>query len=138
MAVIVSTVAVAAFDLPVADPAAAVLIGALVLWSAGKVLRGSTSILLDRSPFPPDDLRRELVALDGVERVDDLHVWQVCSQLTVATVRVVDTAASLDERRAIRTGVHETLAARGVDHATVESVDRDKADVRTERTAHAH
>lgn len=139
VAVIVSTVAVAIFDLPVADPIAAVLIGLLVLASAGNVLRESTSILLERSPVSPEELRDELTALDGVDQIDDLHVWQVCSQLTVATVRLTDTATTLEEQREIRSRVHDHLTNRGIDHPTVEFVghvdlDTDPAGI----TNHSH
>jgi len=139
VAVIVSTVAVAVFDLPVADPIAAVLIGLLVLASAGNVLRESTSILLERSPVSSEELRDELTTLDGVERVKDIHVWQVCSQLTVATVRLKDTATTLEEQRRIRSRVHNHLMDKGIDHATVEFVghvdlDTDPAGI----TNHSH
>ena len=50
------------------ERAAAVLIGLLILWSAGKVLRESTAILLERSPIDPTDLQEDLIAIDGVER----------------------------------------------------------------------
>ncbi|WP_277999775.1 cation diffusion facilitator family transporter [Halocatena marina] len=99
IAVIVATVAVAVADLPIADPVAATLIGFLVLWSAGTVLRESSSILLERSPSSQDDLRTDITALGDVERVDDIHVWQVCSQLTVATVHLVGPATSLENQR---------------------------------------
>jgi cobalt-zinc-cadmium efflux system protein len=123
VAVIVSTIAVAVFDLPVADPAAAVLIGALVLWSAGKVLWESTSILLQRSPTSPAQLRERLAAVEGVDAVEDLHVWQVCSQLTVGTVRVVSESAEVDSRRALQQRIHDVFSEHGVDHATVEVLD---------------
>ena len=139
IAVIVSTIAVWRFDLPVADPTAAVLIGVLILWSAGKVLRESTSILLERSPVPLDDLRADLTGVDGVEGVEDLHVWRVCSQLTVATVRLVVTADSLEAQRAVRAAVHDRLAERGIDHATVECLESSTADTeQNARTSHAH
>jgi cobalt-zinc-cadmium efflux system protein len=128
VAVLVSTTAVAVFDLPVADPIAAVLIGVLVLISAGNVLRESSSILLERSPVSADALRDELTELDGVEGVEDLHVWQVCSQLTVGTVRIADTATTLEEQRTIRSRVHDRLTDRGIDHATVELVGRIESD----------
>lgn len=122
VAVIVSTTAVAVFEIPIADPVAAVLIGLLVLASAGNVLRESTSILLERSPVSSEELQDELTTLDGVNRIEDLHVWQVCSQLTVATVRLKDTATTLEEQRGIRSRVHDHLTDRGIDHATVEFV----------------
>ncbi|MFC4986765.1 cation diffusion facilitator family transporter [Saliphagus infecundisoli] len=139
VAVIISTLAVVMFDLPIADPVAAVLIGVLILVSAGKVLHGSTSILLERSPFSPDGLRDELTTIDGVEYVDDLHVWQVCSQLTVATVRLQYEPTSLDQQQTIRSRVHQLLSDRGIDHATVELVGDTEIDMGTDdRTSHDH
>jgi cobalt-zinc-cadmium efflux system protein len=139
VAVIVSTVAVATFDLPIADPVAAVLIGLLVLASAGNVLRESTSVLLERSPVSPEDLREELTVLDGVDQIDDLHVWQVCSQLTVGTVRLTDTATTLEERQAIQSRVRDHLTDRGIDHATVELAGHDDPDTDSVGTTdHSH
>jgi cobalt-zinc-cadmium efflux system protein len=139
VAVIISTLAVVTFDLPVADPVAAILISVLVLVSAGKVLRGSTSILLERSPISPDKLRNELTAVDGVEDVDDIHVWQVCSQLTVATVRLQYEPTSLDQHQAIRSRVHQLLSDHGIDHATVELVGEMERDPETaDNTSHNH
>ncbi len=139
IAVIVSTVAVAVFDLPVADPAAAILIAVLVLWSAGRVLRESTSILLQRSPIQTSDLEAELTTIEGIERIDDLHVWQVCSQLTVATVRASDRSTSLEAQQEIQRRVHEQLSESGIDHATVELVETiDSGSNTTSSTTHAH
>ena len=134
IAVIVSTAAIAVFDVPIADPIAAVLIAVLVLWSAGKVLWESTSILLQRSPLDTNQLRDELLSIDGVQQVDDLHVWQVCSQLTVATVRLGNDVETLEDQQTIRRRAHEQLTEAGVDHATVELIGA--ADVEGESTTH--
>ena len=120
IAVIVSMLLIAFFDLRVTDPVTAVLIALLVLWSAVRVLRDSADILLERSPIPMAEVEDAIREVDGVESIDDLHVWQICSQLTVASMRVGDDATTLDERRAVRERVHERLADLGVDHATVE------------------
>ncbi len=135
VAVIVSTLAIVVFNLPVADPIAAVLIGILILVSAVKVLRESAWILLERSPLSPDELREELCAIDAVEGVDDLHIWQVCSQLTVATVRLRHTTTSLDQQQTTRSRVHQYLESRGIDHATVELISNTDSG---ERTSHTH
>lgn len=125
LAVIVSTAAIAVFDVPVADPIAAILIGMLVLWSAGKVLRESTAILLERSPVSLGKLRSELADIEGVDRVQDLHVWRICSQFSVATVRLVGRPTSLDDRVALRSQIHHRLGEYGVDHSTVELSGKD-------------
>jgi len=100
--------------------------GLLVLWSAGTVLTESTSILLQQSPTSPTDLRQQLEDIEGVDTVADLHIWQVCSQLTVGTVRVTGDTDDADSRRAPRERVHELLADHGIDHATVELLDPDQ------------
>jgi cobalt-zinc-cadmium efflux system protein len=138
VAVIVATAAVAIGGVEVADPIAAVLIGVLVLASAGNVLRESTSILFQRSPIEMDELRAELTNVDGVEQVTDVHVWQVCSQLTVGTVTLVDSATTIERRRAVRGAVHECLSAHGVDHATVELIEATDGERSDERTTHSH
>ncbi|MDS0296619.1 cation diffusion facilitator family transporter [Halogeometricum luteum] len=139
IAVIVSTAAIAVFKVPIADPIAAVLIAVLVLWSAGKVLWESTSILLQRSPLDTNRLRDELLSIDGIERVDDLHVWQVCSQLTVATVRLGDDVETLEDQQTVRQQAHEQLTEAGVDHATVELLGAADVEAKsTNRTSHGH
>ncbi|WP_396613334.1 cation diffusion facilitator family transporter (plasmid) [Haloferax sp. S1W] len=136
IAVIVSTIAVAVFDLPVVDPIAAIFIAVLVFWSAARVLRESTSILLERSPIPPDNVRQTVLDIESVSAVEDLHVWQVCSQLTVATLTVRDSSRSLEDRQRTRAAIHTRLAELGINHVTVELVDepRDGRDSR----AHTH
>lgn len=139
VAVIISTIAIALFDLRVADPIAAVGIGLLILWSAGKLLSESALIFLQGSPIGLDALRGELVAIDGVERIDDLHVWQVCSQLTVGSVQLSDTATSLDEQRRIRKRAHSIFNSHGVDHSTVECTGSAETDEgRPESWSHDH
>jgi cobalt-zinc-cadmium efflux system protein len=123
IAVIVSTVAVAVLDRPVIDPLAAILIAVFVFWSAVRVLRESSSILLERSPGRLDDVRAAVERVEGVDAVEDLHVWQVCSQLTVATITVRDVASSLEERRTVRETIHIRLAEQGIDHVTVEIIE---------------
>ncbi|MFC7059950.1 cation diffusion facilitator family transporter [Halovenus salina] len=137
VAVIVSTLAVSVLDMPVADPLAAVLIGLLVLWSAGKVLVESTSIFLQHSPMSMATLRDEVTNIDAVASVEDIHVWQVCSQLTVATVQVQTTSNSADEQQQLRATVHETLADAGINHITVEIIGPSNVQS-TEHRQHSH
>ena len=123
IAVIVTMALITVANLRIADPITAVLIAALVIWSAIRVLRDSVSLLLERSPIPLAEVRSAISELDGIESVDDIHVWQICSQLTVATVRVQNHSTTLDEQRATRETIHNQLADFGIDHATVELVE---------------
>ncbi|MFB6244041.1 MAG: cation diffusion facilitator family transporter [Halobaculum sp.] len=129
IAVIVSTVAIEVTGVRIVDPITAALIALVVTWSAAKVLRGSGAIFFHKTPFDTDKVRTHLLGVEGVERVDDLHGWQICSQITVATAHVAADAESIPEVGDVTRHVHDALANHGVDHATVElrpaSDDRD-------------
>ncbi|WP_148263655.1 cation diffusion facilitator family transporter [Halopiger xanaduensis] len=120
VAVIVSTVVIELTGFHLVDPLTAGLIAVVVTWSAVNVLRGSSAIFLHRTPFDRAAVRAALEDLEGVTAVDDIHAWQVCSRITVATVHLETDAETMADAEAVTRRVHATLEARGVDHATVE------------------
>ncbi|GAB3675901.1 cation diffusion facilitator family transporter [Halopiger thermotolerans] len=120
IAVIVSTLVIELTGFRIVDPLTAGLIALVVTWSAVNVLRGSSAIFLHRTPFDRDAVRAALADVDGVTGVDDLHAWQVCSRITVATVHLETDAETMADAEAVTRRVHAELDARGVDHATVE------------------
>ncbi|MFB6141535.1 MAG: cation diffusion facilitator family transporter [Halosimplex sp.] len=120
LAVIVSTAVIEVTGIRVVDPITAGLIAMVVVWSALKVLRGSGAIFFLRTPFDAAEARSALAALDGVTGVDDLHAWQICSQITVATARLGTDAETMAEAASVTEDAHRAFEERGVDHATVE------------------
>lgn len=120
IAVIVATLGVSITGSRWLDPLAAGIIAALVVWSAWQLLRGSGAIFLGRSPVHPGEIRAAVLGIEGVTDVPDLHAWQICSQLTVATAHVGTTAASMAEADTVNRQIHDVLDDYGVDHATVE------------------
>jgi cobalt-zinc-cadmium efflux system protein len=131
VAVIVSVLVVELTGIRVVDPIAAALIAGIVAWSALKVLHGSGEIFFLKTPVESDEIRACIRAFDGVERVADFHAWQICSQLTVATVHVETGVETMAEAESVVHRVHDELARHGVDHATVELCPCD-----TNRSAH--
>jgi cobalt-zinc-cadmium efflux system protein len=63
------------------DSIVSVFIALLILWSGFGLVRETVSVLLESSPphLDADALRRDLLALDGVRDVHDLHIWTVTS-----------------------------------------------------------
>lgn len=136
VAVVVSTVVVEVTGVRVVDPLTAVLVAALVLWSAGKVLAGSTVIFLQRSPVDRETVESRLLDVAGVRSVEDFHAWQICSRITVATVHASAAAESADDVAAVTERVHDALRECGVDHATVEVRPAGRAGDRAARHRH--
>ncbi|WP_148414650.1 cation diffusion facilitator family transporter [Haloferax sp. KTX1] len=121
VAVIVSMLVIRFTDFYLVDPATAVVIAGLIVWSAVVLLRESGAIFFQQSPVEPEEVRSSIEALDSVETVEDLHVWALSSQITVASVFVTDSTTTLDERDALVTRIHDLLESEfDVTHATVE------------------
>ncbi len=120
IAVIVSVVVVEITGIRAIDPITAVLIAVLITWSAGKLLWGSGAIFLQRTPFDGDEIRATLSHAEGIDGVNDLHAWQICSEITIATAHVEASVETMDEAETMTHRVHDVLAEYGVDHATVE------------------
>lgn len=135
VAVIGGMTVIAVTDLTLVDPVIAAGIAVMVLFSASKVLRRSTGILLQRSPVSRDAVREAVQAVDGVDEVCDIRTWEVCSQVLVGTVHVVAAAETLEDAIQIREAVHATLHDEfGIDHVTVQ-VEKDVCDVTTAHEA---
>jgi cobalt-zinc-cadmium efflux system protein len=137
VAVIVSVLAIEFTGIRVLDPITAALIAVVVLWSAGKVLRGSGAIFFLKTPFEPEGVKADIEAVAGVDQVADWHAWQICSQITVATVHIETSVETMPEAETVTQQVHHVLADHGVDHATIELCPA-YDDRHTYLNAHAH
>jgi cobalt-zinc-cadmium efflux system protein len=103
---------------PYADVVVAVLVALWVLPRAISLARAALRILSESSPshIDVDELRTALQSVDGVTGVHDLHVWTLVPGKDMATAHVTcrgDSAKVLEGARAV-------LAARGLEHATVQ------------------
>ena len=62
-----------------ADPIASIMIGVLVFYSSGKLVRDSVNVLLEGVPSHIDvsAVERRILGMKGVKNVHDLHVWSI-------------------------------------------------------------
>lgn len=117
-------VAVLAFDATRVDAIASILIGLLVVWSAWRLLRDTTNVLLEGAPRGLDlhALESALAAAPGVAAVHHLHVWEVGSDMPALSVHVVlHGEPTLHDAQAHGLRLKAMLAERfGIEHATLE------------------
>ncbi len=103
------------------DPLVSLVIGFLILPRAVALLRESAHILLEGAPSDIDvaRVRADLLAVDGVDEVHDLHVWTLTSGMHSASVHIC--AAVDGPRDDVLRAVHRVLREdAGVEHATVQ------------------
>lgn len=122
--VLVAAVAVLVADATWVDPAASLVISALVAISAWRLLRDTTHVLLEGTPagIDPDTVTAAIAADADVEAVHHLHLWHLASDTTALSAHVVlrDTD-SLHDAQVVGDRLKHLLAERfDVGHATLE------------------
>ncbi len=103
-----------------ADPIASMLVMALVIRAAWRLIRESVDILLESTPahISLGAVRSRLQAIDGVESVHDLHVWTVTSGVYAMSGHAV-TSASSETQRVLAESVR-AMREFGIEHVTVQ------------------
>ena len=121
VAAILAAIAVLAFGWNLADPVISILISALILWSAWRLVHEALDVLMEGTPKGLDVQRiaKTIAETQGVSSLHDLHVWSVSDGMPMVSVHVVldgrhhgtDVAASVSQR------VREE---HDIDHVTVQ------------------
>lgn len=105
------------------DPLVSVLIGALILWSAWGILRETTDILLESTPRDVnlDEMMADLLQVEGVQEVHELHVWSLDQSMRSLSAHVVTGDQTLSAGAGIQARINQLLAERyGIQHATLQ------------------
>ncbi len=110
-----------------ADPLASLLVAALMLHSAYRLLKASGRVFLEAAPegIDPDAIGRELAAEPGVTEVHDLHVWEVTSGFPALSAHVTVQPGS--DCHEIRRRLRDLLDERHGLHHTTLQVDHERA-----------
>jgi cobalt-zinc-cadmium efflux system protein len=75
----------------IVDPLLSVLIGMMLLYGAFRLVIGSMRILLEFAPkhINADRLSREIMIIDGVKGVHDIHIWSICSNIHAMSAHIL-------------------------------------------------
>ncbi len=105
------------------DPLVSVLIGVFILWNAWGILRQSIHILLESTPesIDLDSMVTDLLQVDGVHGVHDLHVWSISENLRMLSAHIVTEDTLVSTGISIHQNVNELLAYKyNIQHATLQ------------------
>lgn len=103
-----------------ADPLISVLIGALVLVSAWRLVKESTDVLLEATPrhIALSDVHDRIATVPGVDSVHDLHLWTVTSGVVAMSGHLV--VRNPIDNQPVLEEVQERMQALGIQHVTVQ------------------
>jgi len=105
------------------DAFVSVLIGVLILWNAWGILRETIDILLEGTPRDVDmsAMLRDVMQVNGVLGVHDLHVWSISSSLRTMSAHILTADISISNGAAIQATINELVAHRyNIAHATLQ------------------
>jgi cobalt-zinc-cadmium efflux system protein len=105
------------------DPAISIVIAALIVWSTWSIVRETIDILLEGTPRDVDmsELVRDLLSVEGVRGVHDLHVWSISSSLRALSAHILTENMTLDQGARVQGEINQRLVSRyAIGHATLQ------------------
>ncbi|MGX2030129.1 MULTISPECIES: cation diffusion facilitator family transporter [Methylocaldum] len=105
------------------DPLASVLIGLLILWNAWVILRETVDILLESTPrdIEMSSMVRDLLQVEGVKGVHDLHVWSISKSFRFLSAHIVIDDVLISQAALIQHEIKEMIRSNyGIGHCTLQ------------------
>jgi cobalt-zinc-cadmium efflux system protein len=103
-----------------ADPVLSVVLSLLIVVGAWRLVRESVDVLLESAPahVKLHEVRRVMLAVDGVTDVHDLHVWTVTSGVVALAAHA--TVPDLEHHPGVLAALSTAVCALGIGHATIQ------------------
>lgn len=106
-----------------ADGLISLVIGAVILWGAARVMREASDILLEGAPrgVAVAELQRAIQSVEGVVAIHDLHVWSITSGMPALSGHVVAQDRFLENSDELLNRIKRVLEERfGICHTTLQ------------------
>lgn len=140
VAVIAAALIMRFTGIEVADTVASLVIAALILPRSVALLRQVLTVLLEQVPEGVDveEIEKQLLHLEGVHTVHDLHVWSLDGNSLLATAHVVleDGVEAYGSNCLVLDRAHEVLESNGIFHSTIQVESKHHADHETVCESH--
>jgi len=123
IAILIGSVVMYFFDVPVIDPILSILITIFVLSNVFKNVRELSRIILQGTPqtIETDDIIEQIKHIDNIDSLHDLHIWSVDGNYNVLTIHVVlNTSQSLEQLSELKNKIRQKLQEKGIEHVTIE------------------
>ena len=105
-----------------ADPGCSVVFAIITIFTTKSLARDIFFILMEGIPPQVDSegLKESILAVRGVKRITEMHVYSLNPTSTIMTVRVVASVDTVVASTAVRAKVRRLAKKAGVEHVTVE------------------
>lgn len=121
--VLVASIILMFYDIPIIDPILSVAITVYVLYNAVKNLKKAVDIFLQAAPpqFSVEGIEKELMEMLSVKKVYHTHIWSMDGQRNIISTNiVVNDEITRQNIIDIKISVREYLKKKGIIHPTIE------------------
>ena len=129
VAVLIGSLVMMFWDLPIIDPILSLLIAVYIIYNAFRNLKKSTLIILQAKPNKVDieQIHNTLLSIPEITGVHDCHVWSMDGEYNVLSAHlVIEKEISMDEMASIKSKAKSLLKEEHIDHATFEFEGKDE------------
>jgi cobalt-zinc-cadmium efflux system protein len=123
VAVLIGSIFMNFYDVPILDPLLSIGITLLVLFNVIKKLIRAVKIFLQATPedIKPEEIAKKLELIEGVNHARHAHVWTLDGMYHILTIHIkTDGDKKVNELKPIKDKVRNALAELGIEHATIE------------------
>ena len=128
-AVLVASIVMMFYDVPLLDPLLSLVITLYILWNVFKNLKNTLRVFLQGTPVETSvaDIGKQLLAIDEVTGLHDLHLWSMDGFYHVLSVHItVARDMKLQETQKLKMTIRHCLEKLGIQHTTVEIEQEDE------------
>ena len=89
--VLIASIVMQFWDVPVLDPVLSIAIAGFVLYNVYKNIKESLRVILQGTPenVSVEEIQQRIVAMEGVESIHDCHLWTMDGEYNVFTAHLV-------------------------------------------------
>ena len=124
VAVLIGSVVMKFYNLPIIDPILSLMIMVYILFNIYKNLKESFQIILQATPHGVNisSITAKIMSLEEVESIHDCHLWTMDGAYNVFTAHVVlyNTEINIDEQEQLKRRIKDLLAEELISHITIE------------------
>jgi cobalt-zinc-cadmium efflux system protein len=123
IAVLIAATVMHFYYIPILDPILSLLILGWILFNVFRNLSDVFRVILQAVPKGIDQqaIKRELEALPGVKKVDDLHIWSLDGEYNIVSLHLmVPGNIELDALTDLKAAVRDVLKHDSIEHVTIE------------------
>jgi cobalt-zinc-cadmium efflux system protein len=128
-AVLIVSIVMMFYDVPILDPLLSLFVTVYILWNVFKNLKSTLRIFLQGTPEETviADIEKQLLAINDITGIHDLHLWSMDGLFHVLSVHVtVARDMTLQETKMLKSEIRICLEKLGIQHSTVEIEQEDE------------